>query len=68
MKIHIDIRDYISPTLALECVKQVIKQSRISTNSKSHGYATTFGTSEGEVWVAVRPYRVSDCFLVYKND
>lgn len=67
MKIHIDIRNNISPTIALECVRQVIAQGKISADGKSYCYATTFDTDEGEVWVAIRPYRKSDCFLVYKN-
>lgn len=28
MKIHLDIRNDISPTIALECVKQVIAQGK----------------------------------------
>lgn len=67
MKIHLDIRHGIPPTIALECVRQVIKRGKISSNGKSYCYATTFDTSEGEVWVSVRPYRKSDCFLIYKN-
>lgn len=67
MKIHLDIRDDVSPTIALECVKQVIRQGKISANNKSYSYATTFVTIEGDVCVAVRPYRKSDCFLIYQN-
>ena len=67
MKIHIDIRHGISPTIALECVRQVIAQGKISDGGNQYCYATTFDTSEGEVWVHSRPYRKSDCFLVYKN-
>lgn len=67
MKIHLDIRNDISPTIALECVKQVIAQGKISAQGKSYAYATTFNTNEGEVCVAVRPYRKNDCFLIYKN-
>ena len=67
MKIHIDIRHDISPTLALECVRQVIIRGMLSADGKSYCYATTFDTNEGEVWVAVRPYRKNNCFLVYKN-
>lgn len=67
MKIHIDIRHNISPTVALECVRQVIAKGKISADGKSYCYAATFDTDEGEVWVAIRPYRKSDCFLVYKN-
>lgn len=66
MKIHIDIRHDISPTIALECVKQVIKAGKMSANGKYYCYATTFDTNEGEVWVVARPYRISDCFLVKK--
>ena len=68
MKIHLDIRHDISPTIALECVRQVIAQGKISNNGKSYSYATTFSTSEVEVWVATRPYRKSNCFLIYKNN
>lgn len=67
MKIHIDIRNNLSPTVALECVKQVIAQGKISDDGKSYCYATTFDTNEGEIWVHPRPYRKTDCFLVYKN-
>ena len=42
MKIHIDIRNDISPTIALECVKQVIIQGKVSASGKSYCYATTF--------------------------
>lgn len=69
MKIHLDIRSNISPSLALECVKQVIKQGKISANGKSYCYATTlFDTNEGKICVVTRPYRKSDCFLIYKNE
>jgi len=67
MKIHLDIRNGISPTIALECVRQVVAMGRISANGKSYSYATNFNTNEGEIWVAVRPYRKSDCFVVYKQ-
>lgn len=67
MKIHIDIRHNISPIIALECVRQVIEEGKVSAKGKSYCYATTFDTIQGEVWVAPRPYRKSDCFLVYKN-
>ena len=68
MKIHLDIRHDISPTIALECVRQVIAQGKISNSGKSYCYATTFNTGEGEICVATRPYRKSNCFLIYKND
>lgn len=68
MKIHIDIRNDISPTIAVECVRQVIALGKLSANSKSYCYATTFDTNEGEVCVTTRLYRKSDCFLVYKTN
>lgn len=61
MRINIDIRHDISPTIALECVRQAIAQGT------SYSYIITFDTNEGEVWVSKRPYRKNDCFLVYKN-
>lgn len=67
MKIHIDIRNSISPTIALECVKQVIARGKVSDGGKSYCYSAIFDTIEGVVWVLTRPYRKSDCFLVYKN-
>lgn len=57
----------LSPTLALECVRQVIAWRKVSANDKSYCNTTTFDTYKGEVWVAVRPHRKSNCFLVYKN-
>lgn len=67
MRVTIDIRNDISPSIALECVKNVIARGKISDGGKSYCYATTFETSDGEVWVHTRPYRKTDCFVVYKN-
>ena len=68
MKIHLDIRDDIPPNIALECVKQVVEEGRISAQGKMYAYATIFNTTYlGEIVVAARPYRKSDCFIVYKN-
>lgn len=66
-KIHIDIRDDISPDLALECVKQVVKMGRISDGGKVYCYATTMETSEGDILVWTNQYRKSDCFRVEKE-
>jgi len=68
MRIHIDIRDNIPTDLALRCVAKVIEQGRVSANGEMYAYATTLDTNIGEVWVAARPYRKSDCFLVYLNN
>ena len=67
MKIHIDIRDDIPSNIALRCVTQVVEEGRVSSQGTMYAYATTFVTCVGEIWVAARPYRKSDCFLVYKN-
>lgn len=68
MKIHLDIRDEIPPTIALKCVTQVVEEGRISAQGKMYAYATIFITTcLGEIVVAARPYRKSDCFIVYKN-
>ena len=45
----------------------MIAQGKISNGGESYCYVIAFDTNEGEVWVATRPYRKSDCFLVYKN-
>lgn len=63
MKIHLDIRNDISPTIALECVKQVIIQGKVSANGESYCYATAFDTNEGEVNKAFRPNSHRDCFF-----
>lgn len=68
MKIHIDIRDDIPADIALRCVTKVIEYGRVSDNGKMYAYATTLDTKIGEVWVATRLYRKSDCFLVYLNN
>lgn len=68
MRIHIDIRDNIPTDLALRCVAKVIEQGRVSAHGKMYAYATALDTNIGEVWVAARPYRKSDCFLVYINN
>lgn len=68
-KIHIEIRDDISPSIAVECVNQVIIEGKVSHDTKGKAYycwATRFATSEGNLVVSVRPYRKSDCFVVYK--
>ena len=67
MKIHIDIRNDIPANIALRCVTRVVEEGRVSAHGKMYAYATTFDTCLGEIWVAARPYRKSDCFLVYIN-
>lgn len=68
-KIEIDIRDDISPSIALMCVEQVVAGGKISegeNGKKYYCWLTTFNTSDGEVAVATRQYRKNDCFVVYK--
>lgn len=70
MKIQIDIRDYISPELAVEAVRQVIAHGKVSRGEKGKMYycwATTFGYMDEEIVVYTRQYRKNDCFMVYKN-
>ena len=65
----IDIKDDIPPVLALECVKQVVAEGKVSTGEKGKKYycwATSFQTSAGKIMVATRQYRKDDCFIVYK--
>lgn len=67
MRIHLDIRDDIPTNVALRCVTRVVEEGRVSAKGEMYAYATTFDTCLGEIWVEARPYRKSDCFLVYKN-
>lgn len=67
MKIHLDIRDDIPPTIALECVRKVVADGRVSNNGTMYCYATHFYTSAGRIWVTTRGYRKSDCFLIVKH-
>lgn len=66
MKIHIDVRDDIPSTIALNCVSKVVAEGKVSNNGTSYCYATSFDTSVGEVWVTTTQYRKSDCFVVRK--
>ena len=67
MRITIDIKNELSPSIALECVKRVINQGRVSGNGKYFCYATLFDTADGEVCVVTNPNRKTDCFWVYKT-
>lgn len=65
----IDIRDEIPPEIALECVKQVVKEGKVSTGENGKKYycwGTRFKTNIGNIMVATRQYRKDDCFIVYK--
>lgn len=66
----IDIRDNIPPVIALELVKQVVSEGKISDGEhgkKYYCWATLFHTNIGDIMVATRQYRKSDCFIVYKH-
>lgn len=67
-RIHIDVRDDIPYTIALECVRRVVAEGRVSNYGKTFCYGTSFFTEDGVVWVHTRQYRKSDCFLVYKDE
>lgn len=64
-KIHITITDGIPPETALECVKHVVKEGRISNRGKSYSYASAFTSPLGKIWVETMQYRKSDCFKVF---
>lgn len=70
MKIEIDIRDGIRPVIAIEAVRQVVQEGRISQGERGKMYycwAMTFDSLEGEIVVCTRQYRKNDCFVVYKK-
>ena len=68
MRIEVEIWDGINPITALECVKQVIAEGKISRDGRgksSYCWATSFLTHEGSVMVHTRNYRENSCFSVY---
>jgi len=67
MRLIIDIQDDVSPHVALQCVERVINGGRISGNGKSYCYASSFITSEGDVWVYCHDNKKSDKFFVEKR-
>lgn len=70
MRIEVDIWDGINPITALECVKQVIQEGKVSEGENGKMYycwATTFNTPFGELVVYTRQYRKNDCFRVYRK-
>lgn len=52
----IDIRDDISPEIALKLVLEVVKFGKVSKGEDGIDYV-----------VSTRQYRKSDCFIVYKR-
>lgn len=58
----IKIEDNIDDLTAINLVKQVIEQGKISNNGNSYCYLTIFD----DVCVETRQYRKSPCFQVYK--
>ena len=69
-KLHIEIRDGIKLTVAIEAVRQVVADGKIAEGENGKMYycfATSFDTSDGDIVVAVRQYRKSDCFVVYRE-
>ena len=67
MKLIIDIKDGVSPKIALQCVGHVINGGRISGNGKSFFHLSSFITSEGVVWVYCHDNKKSDMFVVEKK-
>jgi hypothetical protein len=69
-KIEIDIRDDISPSIALLCVSEVVAEGKISEGERGKKYycwASGFKTLDGDIVVYTRQYRKNDCFMVYKK-
>ena len=59
----IRIEDNIDDLTAINLVKQVIEQGKISNNGNSYCYFTIFD----DIALETRQYRKSPCFRVYKN-
>ena len=60
----IKIDDGISDIVAINLVKEVIEQGKISNNGTSYCYLTLFDN----ICVQTRQYRKTPCFRVYKNE
>ena len=59
----IRIEDNISDLVAINLVKEVIEQGKISNNGTSYCYLTVFGN----ICVETQQYRKTPCFRVYKE-
>ena len=59
----IKIENNIDDLTAINLVKQVIEQGKISNNGNMYCYLTLFD----DICVETRRYRKSPCFRVYKN-
>ena len=59
----IKIEDNIDDLTAINLVKQVVEQGKISNNGNSYCYLTIFD----DIAVETRQYRKAPCFRVYKN-
>ena len=69
MSLKIDIRDGISDELALELVSLVVRNGKVSEDSKGKKYyrwITIFNIDNEEIAVYTRENRKNDCFVVYK--
>ena len=66
----IDIKDDINPCIALELVKRVVANGKVSKGEKGKMYycwATEFDVNNETYVVWTRQYRKDDCFMVYKK-
>ena len=63
-KIIIDVRDDVDLEVAIERVKHVISEGRVSKNNTLFCFITTW--SDG-IRVHTRDYRKNDCFVVTKD-
>lgn len=69
MSMKIDIRDGISDELALDLVSLVVREGKVSQDSKGKKYycwVTIFNIKGEEIAVYTRENRKNDCFVVYK--
>lgn len=77
MKIEIEIRDDIKPEQALDCVRQVVEEGKISKGDKGKMYYcwasifevfnTMANRQDYNIVVVTQRYRKNDCFVVLKE-
>lgn len=63
-RITIDIEPVVTTSMAVEMVRAVISQGRISDKGRSYCYATTFNVNGFEYVVECKKCAKSDKFLV----
>lgn len=66
-KIIIDDRSSVGVIAAIDSVRRVVANGRISNNNKQYRYVSCFHSTEGVVYVLSRLNKQSDSFIIIDN-